>query len=132
MHTISNSCSKKIMQNLASKTKLIFPGQELFSAIRFLRVEPWCAWASWRQSVSIPLDKGRQGDSTAMAQALDTARRIVTPLIIRRTKKTVDPVTGEALLQLPAKHVHVHKLQLSLAERDFYETLWTKVRGWVI
>ena len=62
-----------------------------------------------------------------MAEALDTARRIVTPLIIRRTKSTVDPNTGEPLLRLPPKHVHVHRLQLSLAERDFYETLWTKV-----
>lgn len=65
-----------------------------------------------------------------MAEALDTARRIVTPLIIRRTTSTVDPNTGEALLRLPAKHVHVHRLQLSLAERDFYETLWTKVGMW--
>ena len=102
--------------------------EELFSAIRFLRVEPWCAWPCWRQSVSVPLDKGRQGDSAAMTLALDTARRIVTPLILRRTKSTVDPSTGEPLLRLPAKHVHVHRLQLSLAERDFYETLWTKAK----
>jgi len=136
-HAIKNRCSRQAQAAFQLRgfcrwcvtgTPLQNSVEELFSAIRFLRVEPWCAWASWRQSVSIPLDKGRQGDSTAMAQALDTARRIVTPLIIRRTKKTVDPVTGEALLQLPAKHVHVHKLQLSLAERDFYETLWTKAK----
>ena len=102
--------------------------EELFSAVRFLRVEPWCSWSCWRQSVSVPLDKGRQGDSEAMTLALNTARRIVTPLIIRRTKSTVDPSTGEPLLRLPAKHVHVHRLQLSLAERDFYETLWTKAK----
>lgn len=135
-HAIKNRCSKQAQAAFrlqgfcrwsVTGTPLQNSVEELFSAVRFLRVEPWCNWSSWRQSVSVPLDKGRQGDSKAMTEALDQARRIVTPLILRRTKATLD-CEGKPLLVLPKKHVHVMHLQLSAAERDFYETLWSKAK----
>jgi len=134
-HAIKNRCSRQAQMafRLRSFCRWCVTGtplqnsvEELYSAVRFLRVDPWSAWPCWRQSVALPLERGRHGDGEAMSQALDTARRIVTPLILRRTKGTVDPKTGEPLLELPKKHVHIHNLQLSVAERDFYDALWNK------
>lgn len=136
-HTIKNRCSRQAQAafRLRSFCRWCVTGtplqnsvEELYASVRFLRIEPWSAWPCWRKSVTIPLERGRQGDSEAMAQALDSARRIITPLIIRRTKFTVDPSTGKPLLELPRKHVHVEHLQLSLAERDFYDALWNKAK----
>ncbi|CAJ1362719.1 unnamed protein product [Effrenium voratum] len=136
-HAIKNRCSRQAQAAFRLRgfcrwcvtgTPLQNSVEELYSAVHFLRIEPWCAWSCWRKSVALPLEKGRKGDSEAMNQALDAAKRIVTPLIIRRTKSTVDPRTGEPLLVLPTKHVHVRRLELSLAERDFYDTLWTKAK----
>jgi len=136
-HTIKNRCSRQAQAAFRLRgfcrwcvtgTPLQNSVEELYSTVRFLRVEPWCAWPCWRKGVAVPLERGRHGDSDAMTQALDTARRIVTPLILRRTKSTVNPRTGEPLLRLPAKHVHVQHLELSPAERDFYDTLWRKAK----
>lgn len=136
-HSIKNRCSRQAQAAFQLRgfcrwcvtgTPLQNSVEELYSTVRFLRVEPWCAWPCWRKAVAIPLERGRHGDPDAMSQALDTARRIVTPLILRRTKSTVNPHTGEPLLKLPMKHVHVQHLELSPAERDFYDTLWRKAK----
>lgn len=136
-HSIKNRCSRQAQAAFQLRgfcrwcvtgTPLQNSVEELYSTVRFLRVEPWCAWPCWRKAVAIPLERGRHGDPDAMTQALDTARRIVTPLILRRTKSTVNPQTGEPLLKLPMKHVHVQHLELSPAERDFYDTLWRKAK----
>mmetsp|Transcript_44595 Transcript_44595/g.126019 ORF Transcript_44595/g.126019 Transcript_44595/m.126019 type:complete len:1444 (+) Transcript_44595:53-4384(+) len=99
--------------------------EEVYSLVRFLRVDPWSAWATWRKAVSIPLEKGRQGSGEALQEALDAVRRILQPLLIRRTKSTLDQ-TGKPLLELPKKHVHILHLELSPAERDFYDALYKK------
>eukprot|EP00933_Yihiella_yeosuensis_P051273 TRINITY_DN49155_c0_g1_i1.p1 TRINITY_DN49155_c0_g1~~TRINITY_DN49155_c0_g1_i1.p1 ORF type:complete len:1543 (-),score=385.59 TRINITY_DN49155_c0_g1_i1:264-4892(-) len=102
--------------------------EELYSLVRFLRVDPWSAWPCWRKAVALPLERGRHGDGAAMTDALDTTRRIVQPLLLRRTKETRNPKTFEPLLTLPAKHVHVLELKLSDAERDFYDALYSKAK----
>merc|ERR1719330_1853240 len=50
------------------------------------------------------------------------------PLLLRRTKATRDPRTQELLLELPPKHVHVLDLELSPAERDFYDALYKRAK----
>eukprot|EP00929_Paragymnodinium_shiwhaense_P078159 TRINITY_DN40469_c0_g1_i1.p1 TRINITY_DN40469_c0_g1~~TRINITY_DN40469_c0_g1_i1.p1 ORF type:complete len:1656 (-),score=370.61 TRINITY_DN40469_c0_g1_i1:255-5222(-) len=102
---------------------------ELYSFVKFLQVDPWGAWPEWRKGVTLLLDKGRQGDTASMTSALDCARRIIQPMMIRRTKATKDPETGELLIQLPAKHMHVMELQLSPPERDFYDALFTNAKA---
>jgi len=90
---------------------------ELYSLIRFLNVQPWCTWRNWRCAVSDPLRHG------CTQTALAAARRILHPLLLRRTKQTTDPRTGEPLLRLPPKHVHLLELDLMPAERDVYDAL---------
>jgi DNA repair protein RAD5 len=101
---------------------------ELYSLIRFLRVDPWSSWSAWKKAVTLPLESARRGNPAAMAEALGAARRIIQPLLMRRTKLTKDPVTGEFLLQLPAKHVHTIELELSPAEREFYDAVYTQAK----
>jgi DNA repair protein RAD5 len=137
-HTIKNRCSKVAQASYRLKavsrwcvtgTPLQNNIDELFSLIRFLRIDPWSSWAAWRKAVSIPLDRGRQGDEQSLQQALDAARNIVQPLLLRRTKSTTNPLTGELLLKLPPKHTHVLKLELSAPERDFYDALYAKAKA---
>ncbi|CAE7820665.1 RAD5B [Symbiodinium sp. CCMP2592] len=109
-HSIKNRCSRQAQAAFQLRgfcrwcvtgTPLQNSVEELYSTVRFLRVEPWCAWPCWRKAVAIPLERGRHGDPDAMSQALDTARRIVTPLILRRTKSTpqLDPIMADALVR---------------------------------
>ncbi|CAE7268978.1 RAD5B [Symbiodinium necroappetens] len=85
-HSIKNRCSRQAQAAFQLRgfcrwcvtgTPLQNSVEELYSTVRFLRVEPWCAWPCWRKAVAIPLERGRHGDPDAMTQALDTARRIV-------------------------------------------------------
>lgn len=136
-HSIKNRCSRTAQAAFRLRafarwcvtgTPLQNNVDELYSLVRFLKVDPWSAWPSWRKAVTLPLDRGRQGDGKSMYEALDSARRIVQPHLLRRTKATKDPQTGELLLKLPPKHVHVVELELSRAERDFYDALYKKAK----
>lgn len=136
-HTIKNRCSRQAQAafQLRSFCRWCVTGtplqnsvEELYSLVRFLRVDPWSDWSVWRKAVVLPLEKSKTGDEVSMQQALDTARKIATPLLLRRTKATMDPKTGQPLLVLPPKHVHVLDLQLTQVERDFYEAVYTKAK----
>jgi len=136
-HAIKNRCSRQahaafrlraFCRWCVTGTPLQNSVEELYSLIRFLRVDPWSSWPVWRKAIAMPLERGRHGDGKAMDEALDAARQVMHPLLIRRTKSTVDPATGEPLLVLPPKHVHVLKLELSSAERDFYDALYNRAK----
>mmetsp|Transcript_62690 Transcript_62690/g.149555 ORF Transcript_62690/g.149555 Transcript_62690/m.149555 type:complete len:1261 (-) Transcript_62690:115-3897(-) len=129
-HSIKNRCTsmaqaafrlRGLCRWCVTGTPLQNSIDELYSLVKFLRLDPWGSWSAWRQAVAMPLQKG---DSKSVTAALDAARRIIQPLLLRRTKATRDPHTGELLLVLPPKHVHVLELQLSPAERDFYDALY--------
>jgi len=137
-HTIKNRCSRiaQAAFQLRSFCRWSVTGtplqnhiDELYALVRFLRVDPWSSWAAWRKAVTLPLERGRHGDTKAFNEALDAARRIVQPLLLRRTKTTTDPRTGELLLKLPPKHVHVLQLDVSEAERDFYDALYRRAKA---
>merc|ERR1719203_1000101 len=132
-HAIKNRCSRQAQAAFRLRafcrwcvtgTPLQNTVEELFSLIRFLRVDPWSSWAVWRKAIAQPLERGRHGDVAAMAEAMEAARNVMQPLLLRRTKETVDPATGKPLLELPPKHVHVLRLELSQAEREFYDALY--------
>eukprot|EP00928_Gymnodinium_smaydae_P090639 TRINITY_DN7440_c0_g2_i1.p1 TRINITY_DN7440_c0_g2~~TRINITY_DN7440_c0_g2_i1.p1 ORF type:complete len:1520 (+),score=286.23 TRINITY_DN7440_c0_g2_i1:114-4673(+) len=133
-HTIKNRLSRQAQAAFRLRalcrwcitgTPLQNSVEELYALVRFLRVDPWSAWPEWRKAVTLPLERSRHGDGDAMREALDNARRIARPLLLRRTKATLDS-NGKPLLQLPPKHVHVLDLQLTPAERDFYDALFSK------
>jgi len=84
-------------------------------------VQPWCFWSAWRDAVSEPL---RKGD---VPGALNEAHQIVQPILLRRTKQTKDNTTGQPIVSLPPKHVHIIELDLAPAERAIYNALYRTV-----
>lgn len=137
-HTIKNRCSRiaQAAFHLRSFCRWCVTGtplqnciDELYALVRFLRVDPWSTWSAWRKAVTLPLERGRHGDTKSFTEALEAARHIVQRLLLRRTKTTTDPRTGELLLKLPPKHVHVLELDLSEAERDFYDALYRRAKA---
>jgi SNF2 family DNA or RNA helicase len=58
---------------------------DVYSLLKFLRHEPWCQPSFWKTAISAPL---RSNDTKQ--QALDRVRRLLTPIMLRRTKESVD------------------------------------------
>ncbi|RKP06182.1 SNF2 family N-terminal domain-containing protein, partial [Thamnocephalis sphaerospora] len=89
---------------------------DLYSLIKFLRIEPFNQRAIWQQSFTRPITRG---NPEAM-QRLQTLLKYIT---IRRTKEST--LDGRPLLQLPPKEDRIVWLELSKTERDVYDD-WTK------
>eukprot|EP00931_Biecheleriopsis_adriatica_P059917 TRINITY_DN35925_c0_g1_i1.p1 TRINITY_DN35925_c0_g1~~TRINITY_DN35925_c0_g1_i1.p1 ORF type:complete len:953 (-),score=180.90 TRINITY_DN35925_c0_g1_i1:116-2974(-) len=130
-HIIKNSSSKtaEAIFELQGVTRWAVTGtpmqnnvDELYSLVRFLGVQPWSARNAWKHAISESL---RQGD---IPSAVNEARRILEPLVIRRTKATLDPHSGQPLVQLPPKHMHVIELDFSPAERTIYDGMYRTVK----
>ena len=64
--------------------------QDLYSLIRFLRHEPFCEKAFWNSTIT----------KVDFPVALDRVKKIICPIMIRRTKETLDR-NGKPILILP-------------------------------
>ncbi|CAM9793791.1 unnamed protein product, partial [Ectocarpus fasciculatus] len=56
------------------------------------------------------------------AEALRRLKTVLAPILLRRTKSTLDS-RGRPIVELPPKTVEIVRLQLSAEEREFYEAL---------
>jgi DNA repair protein RAD5 len=94
-HTIKNRQSKtaKACYDLKAEHRWVLTGtpivnrlEDLFSLVRFLRVEPWNNFSFWRTFITVPFE------SKDFMRALDVVQTVLEPLVMRRTKsmKTVD------------------------------------------
>ena len=90
--------------------------EDVFSLMRFLRHEPFCEHAFWSSAVTKTPD---------FSVALNRVKKILSPIMIRRTKETRDK-TGELILTLPEIDSKSVVVQFSLEERQFYEALYRK------
>lgn len=90
--------------------------EDVFSLMRFLRHEPFCEHAFWSNAVTKTPD---------FSVALNRVKKILSPIMIRRTKETRDK-TGELILTLPDIDSKSVVVQFSLEERQFYEALYRK------
>jgi SNF2 family DNA or RNA helicase len=102
--------------------------QDIFSLIKFLRHEPWCETGFWRASITSAMsiaEKGLTPDEQnpgGMKIALDRIRRLLDPLLLRRTKESLND-DGTPILTLPPVETAIVSVQLSPAEREFYSAL---------
>ena len=103
--------------------------------LKFLRHEPWCEANFWKGAITDALqgpsssdsdDKagGQDGDDKsphglAESTAFARVRRVLAPIIIRRTKDTLTE-DGKPILTLPPVDSSVVKVNLSPDEREFY------------
>ncbi|TXG73707.1 hypothetical protein EZV62_002286 [Acer yangbiense] len=92
--------------------------EDIYSLLRFLRVEPWGNWAWWNKLVQKPYEDGDE-------RGLKLVQSILKPIMLRRTKSSTDR-EGRPILVLPPADMQVIYCELSEAEKDFYEALFKR------
>lgn len=122
-HTIRNrmtATSKAVMQ-LASNCRWVLTGtpiinrlDDLFSLVKFLRLEPWSQIGYWKMFISDPFEKKN------FKQAFDVVNAILGPVSLRRTKQMRD-ASGKKLVELPPKEILVEKLPFSTEQEKVYK-----------
>lgn len=129
-HSIKNRQSKtaKACYEISAEHRWVLTGtpivnrlEDLFSLVRFLRVEPWSNFSFWKTFITVPFE------SKDFIRALDVVQTVLEPLVLRRTKDMKTP-SGEALVPLPAKTVEVEKVVLSKVERELYDHIFARVK----
>jgi DNA repair protein RAD5 len=129
-HMIKNRQSKtaKACYELAAKHRWVLTGtpivnrlEDLFSLVRFLRVEPWNNFSFWKTFITVPFEKGD------FVRALDVVQTVLEPIVLRRTKDMKTP-DGEALVPLPPKTVTIEQVKLSDPEREVYELIFARAK----
>lgn len=95
--------------------------EDLFSLVRFLRVEPWSNYSFWRTFITVPFE------SKDFVRALDVVQTVLEPLVLRRTKDMKTP-SGESLVPLPLKIINIVNIELSKPEREVYNHILTRAK----
>ncbi|OTB00137.1 hypothetical protein M426DRAFT_66475 [Hypoxylon sp. CI-4A] len=129
-HTIKNRQSKtaKACYELSASHRWVLTGtpivnrlEDLFSLVRFLRVEPWNNFSFWRTFITVPFE------SKDFVRALDVVQTVLEPLVMRRTKDMKTP-EGQPLVPLPPKTVQIVEVELSEPERAVYDHIFTRAK----
>ncbi|QSZ37121.1 hypothetical protein DSL72_009214 [Monilinia vaccinii-corymbosi] len=129
-HHIKNRQSKtaKACYELAAEHRWALTGtpivnrlEDLFSLVRFLRVEPWSNFSFWKTFITIPFE------SKDFMRALDVVQTVLEPLVLRRTKDMKTP-SGEALVPLPKKTIDIVEIELSEPEREVYDHIFMRAK----
>ncbi|KAA8550241.1 hypothetical protein F0562_001925 [Nyssa sinensis] len=92
--------------------------EDIYSLLRFLRVEPWGNWAWWNKLIQKPFEEGDE-------RGLKLVQSILRPIMLRRTKFSTDR-EGRPILVLPPADIQVIYCELTEAEKDFYEALFKR------
>ena len=161
-HSIKNRQSKtaKACYEIAANHRWLLTGtpivnrlEDLFSLVRFLRVEPWNNFSFWRTFITVPFE------SKNLVRALDVVQTVLEPLVLRRTKDMRTPdgqpyvffsisasiffsfflficipclssanATISRLVPLPPKHVEIVPVELSEKERGIYDHVFNKAK----
>ncbi|KAL8908168.1 MAG: hypothetical protein Q9207_000991 [Kuettlingeria erythrocarpa] len=95
--------------------------EDLFSLVRFLRVEPWNNFSFWKTFITVPFE------SKDVLRALDVVQTVLEPLVLRRTKDMKTP-DGEALVSLPPRTIEIEEIELSKQEREVYDYIYTRAK----
>ncbi|KAL5709627.1 DNA repair protein rad5a [Ranunculus cassubicifolius] len=92
--------------------------EDVYSLLRFLRVEPWGNWGWWNRLIQKPFDEGDE-------RGLKLVQSILKTIMLRRTKSSTDR-EGRPILVLPPADIKVIYCELTEAEKDFYEALFKR------
>ena len=109
-------------------TAIISSLQDVYGLLKFLRHEPWSDAGFWRNAIadaatSTEASTKRDEDvQEATSAAFNRVRRVLAPIILRRTKDTLSE-DGTPILSLPPIDHAIVNVQLSPAEREFYNAL---------
>lgn len=129
-HNIKNRQAKtsKACYELTAEHRWVLTGtpivnrlEDLFSLVRFLKVEPWNNFSFWRTFITVPFE------SKDFMRALDVVQTVLEPLVMRRTKDMKTP-DGQPLVPLPPKTVEIVSIELSKQERDVYDHIFNRAK----
>lgn len=129
-HYIKNRQSKtaKACYELSAQHRWTLTGtpivnrlEDLFSLVRFLRVEPWSNFSFWKTFITVPFE------SKDFLRALDVVQTVLEPLVLRRTKDMKTP-DGEALVPLPPRTIEIEEIELSKSEREVYDYIYNRAK----
>ncbi|KAL8712097.1 MAG: hypothetical protein Q9220_003531 [cf. Caloplaca sp. 1 TL-2023] len=129
-HFIKNRQSKtaKACYEISAQHRWVLTGtpivnrlEDLFSLVRFLRVEPWNNFSFWKTFITVPFE------SKDFIRALDVVQTVLEPLVLRRTKDMKTP-DGEALVPLPPRTIDIEEIELSKQEREVYDYIYTRAK----
>ncbi|TKY91034.1 hypothetical protein EX895_001033 [Sporisorium graminicola] len=91
---------------------------DLFSLLKFLRVEPWGDFSFFNSFVCKPF----QAKST---KALDVVQVILESVLLRREKRMKDK-DGKPIVQLPPKTIEMRELEFTELERRIYDNVYRR------
>lgn len=127
-HTIRNRTTKtaKAIHELQLKRKWVLTGtpvvnrlDDIFSIVKFLRLEPWSNFSYWKTFVTLPFEQKQ------FNQTLDVVKSILQPIFLRRTK-AMKLKDGTPLISLPEKEVVVQELEFTRREQLYYDFFKSK------
>lgn len=127
-HTIRNRTTKtaKSVHELELRRKWVLTGtpvvnrlDDIFSIVKFLKLEPWSNFSYWKTFVTLPFEQKK------FNQTLDVVKSILQPIFLRRTKN-MKLKEGKPLISLPEKEVIVQELDFSKREQLFYDFFKTR------
>ena len=95
--------------------------EDLFSLVRFLKVEPWNNFSFWKTFITVPFE------TKDYARALNVVQTVLEPLVLRRTKTMKTP-EGEPLVPLPRRNIMIEEVDLSTEEREVYDFIYTRAK----
>lgn len=122
-HTIRNRITKtaKAVHELELRRRWILSGtpvinrlDDIFSLVKFLRLDPWSNFSYWKAFVTLPFEQKK------FNQTLDVVKSILQPIFLRRTKN-MRQLDGTPLVSLPEKEVVIEEVELSRRERFLYD-----------
>lgn len=129
-HLIKNRRSKsaKACYELKAAHRWVLTGtpivnrlEDLFSLVRFLKVEPWSNFSFWKTFITVPFE------SKEYVRALNVVQSVLEPLVLRRTKLMKTP-EGEPLIPLPRRTITIEEVELSEKEREIYDCIFMRAK----
>ncbi|ANQ10026.1 DNA helicase [Plasmodium coatneyi] len=90
---------------------------DIFPLFRFLGIKPYGTIEWWNKEIIDYVNRSK------LNLALDVVRKISSPILLRRTKKSRTK-NGDYIISLPKKNVHLMKLKFSMEEEDFYRAIF--------
>lgn len=129
-HIIKNRRSKtaRACYDIKSTHRWVLTGtpivnrlEDLFSLVKFLKVEPWDNFSFWKTFITTPFE------SKEFVRALSVVQTVLEPLVLRRTKTMKTP-EGEPLVPLPKRAVRIEEVDLIEQEREIYNHIFTRAK----
>ena len=93
---------------------------DLYSLLRFLRVEPWGDVRFFNSFLAKPF-------ASQNAKVLDIVQAILASILLRREKHTPGP-DGRPIVEIPPKTLDTQYLTFSQTERDIYMSVYDRAR----